>query len=300
MNQSPLNFSAHLQDYSVSFQSHKSSIELRNSLSTIPEDRVHILYELNKPQESCSPSINNNSKKIQKVPQLAKKASQDTIASHSDSKNKQRHTWKPDEDAQVLDLVSKYGQKWKKISDIMGRRTAKQIRDRYLHKLRPTIQKNCWTMEEDHLLLILHDKYGSKWSRIVQHMPTRTENQVRNRYNSRLKHGCCDNYKVSPETVSSLDSVSPNARCESDVAIQYSEEEKSSLTSIKYLEKPLMSNIDLIAHDIEDFFASTKEDPERDYSATLTNQLINTFVLCDLDISGPSYLTENHFVNFFS
>lgn len=61
------------------------------------------------------------------------------------------------------------------ISSLMNDRTGKQIRDRYLNKLKPDIKTDNWTQEEDDDLVKYYHEIGNKWSKIAVHLPGRTE-----------------------------------------------------------------------------------------------------------------------------
>ena len=87
-----------------------------------------------------------------------------------------------------------FGKKWKRISnDLKGinifyglGRTPKQVRERYVNFLRPNLNNERWSIEEDLRLVDLINKYGRKWNKIVEEMGTRSHNQIRNRYNHRI------------------------------------------------------------------------------------------------------------------
>lgn len=98
-----------------------------------------------------------------------------------------RKPWQPHEDAKVLELVGRYGQSWAVVATMMEGRTGKQIRDRYLNKLRPNIKRGEWTNEEDRILLSCYYQIGHKWSKIATYLPGRTEGQVKNRFYSHIK-----------------------------------------------------------------------------------------------------------------
>lgn len=131
--------------------------------------------------ESIS-TLQSGSKKITKT----SPAVQAKQASYKKSK-RARNPWTPKEDAKLMELMKKYGQSWAMISSQLEGRTGKQVRDRYLNKLRPNIKLGDWSVQEDELVVKLLKEVGNRWSLIANHLPGRTEGQVKNRFYSFIK-----------------------------------------------------------------------------------------------------------------
>ena len=96
-------------------------------------------------------------------------------------------SWKKEEDLKIIDLVSKYGKSWSKISKLLGTRNGKQIRDRFINVLDPEIRKGKFTEEEDLKLVALFKQYGPKWATIAKYYPNRTADMIKNRFHSSIK-----------------------------------------------------------------------------------------------------------------
>lgn len=112
----------------------------------------------------------------------SKKISKKSLEDKSSS-SKGRRTWQKWEDDQIMELIQEHGKNWTLISKLAGgTRTGKQIRDRYLNKLNPSIAKTEWTKEEDEQLLKFFKEYGRKWTLIAKHLSGRTESSVKNRF----------------------------------------------------------------------------------------------------------------------
>ncbi|KAK6146859.1 hypothetical protein DH2020_020728 [Rehmannia glutinosa] len=66
-------------------------------------------------------------------------------------------------------------------------RTGKSCRLRWLNYLKPDIKRGNLTPHEQLLILELHSKWGNRWSKIAQHLPGRTDNEIKNYWRTRVQ-----------------------------------------------------------------------------------------------------------------
>ncbi|KAK6941682.1 SANT/Myb domain, partial [Dillenia turbinata] len=101
--------------------------------------------------------------------------------------------WKPEEDLLLKNYIETHGEgNWATVSKRSGlMRGGKSCRLRWKNHLRPNIKRGRMSEEEEDLIIRMHKLLGNRWSLIAGRLPGRTDNEVKNYWNTHLNKKCC-------------------------------------------------------------------------------------------------------------
>ncbi|CAM8971575.1 unnamed protein product [Rhodiola kirilowii] len=131
--------------------------------------------------------------------------------------------WSEQEDQKLTYYIQKHGHgRWRSLAKAAGlRRCGKSCRLRWMNHLKPDINKGNFGEDEDDLIIKLHALLGNRWSLIAGRLPGRTDNQVKNYWNTHLSRklkkpltlkdsscdGCCSSLSENQQDIDSTVSV---------------------------------------------------------------------------------------------
>jgi len=136
--------------------------------------------------------------------------------------NLSKAPWTQEEDEILVQVINDKGpKKWKEIAIELNKRLGnlkvfrqgKQCRERWINHLDPQINRGAWSSEEDIKLLETHLQIGKRWAEIAKVLKSRTENAVKNRWNSIIKKYRSD-FGIDSDSISTTSNHSSTSTSE--------------------------------------------------------------------------------------
>ncbi|KAE8795304.1 Myb-related protein Hv33 [Hordeum vulgare] len=120
---------------------------------------------------------------------VEKPASQADAGGDVEARKERKGLWSPEEDERLYTRITRHGvSTWSSVAQLAGlRRSGKSCRLRWMNYLRPDLKKEPISKREEETIISLQKSLGNRWSVIAGKMPGRTDNEIKNYWNSRIR-----------------------------------------------------------------------------------------------------------------
>ncbi|KAG4993904.1 hypothetical protein AAZX31_11G105300 [Glycine max] len=137
--------------------------------------------------------------------------------------------WTKEEDDRLISYIRAHGEGcWRSLPKAAGLlRCGKSCRLRWINYLRPDLKRGNFTEEEDELIIKLHSLLGNKWSLIAGRLPGRTDNEIKNYWNTHIRRKLL-NRGIDPATHRPLNEAATAATVTTNISFGKQEQQETS------------------------------------------------------------------------
>ncbi|XP_022968839.1 transcription factor MYB61-like isoform X2 [Cucurbita maxima] len=177
--------------------------------------------------------------------------------------------WSPDEDEKLLNYITKHGHGcWSSVPKLAGlQRCGKSCRLRWINYLRPDLKRGPFSQQEEDLIIELHAVLGNRWSQIAAQLPGRTDNEIKNLWNSCIKKKLrqkgidpnthkpvCVSADVDNESENNKVPATPTSHRSNDNSSDEATNKSTETTPLPIIANPHNSNSQIYPQTPQDFF----------------------------------------------
>ncbi|KHF99993.1 Myb-related protein [Gossypium arboreum] len=140
--------------------------------------------------------------------------------------------WTKEEDDRLIAYIRAHGEGcWRSLPKAAGLlRCGKSCRLRWINYLRPDLKRGNFTEEEDELIIKLHSLLGNKWSLIAGRLPGRTDNEIKNYWNTHIRRKLL-NRGIDPATHRPLSEAGVHQDVSSTISFNGVKQENDKMNS---------------------------------------------------------------------
>ncbi|XP_030536758.1 transcription factor MYB20-like [Rhodamnia argentea] len=185
--------------------------------------------------------------------------------------------WTAEEDKKLITFILTHGQCcWRAVPKLAGLlRCGKSCRLRWTNYLRPDLKRGLLSEQEEKLVVDLHAQLGNRWSKIASHLPGRTDNEIKNHWNTHIKKKL-KKMGIDPVTHKPLVS-NPSDQPQSLQNNHQQKDEQSCSTSSANAAKTRSVN------DLVDSVVINAKEEEDGTSCTANASMLDTIQVMDID-----------------